>query len=225
MCHFLLSLETSVETMVPLQHFLLFCLCSAKHDGTNEPIKRAGGCAVPGEKWRNWDGLISSKVGLTGDSQLRWLKGEKLPYCEYMLYLATGHMCVFVFGILITADWCEGVVFKVGVSEGCTYHQLCESYKQKESTSFVLLPNILWMAFCNNITWKWATWQTISSLSVIFWRVAEEHYGTLTLFPSTLCASGTPRWVPHDCEQEWSVNTCSIDLTWPQTWNLFVDTD
>ena len=48
MCHFLLSLETSVETVVPLQHFLSFCLCSAKHDGTNEPIKCAGGCAVPG---------------------------------------------------------------------------------------------------------------------------------------------------------------------------------
>lgn len=48
MCHFLLSSETSVETMVPLQHFPLFCLCSAKHDGTNEPIKCAGGCAFPG---------------------------------------------------------------------------------------------------------------------------------------------------------------------------------
>lgn len=48
MCHFLLSLETSVETMVPLQHFLSFCLCSAKHDGTNEPIKCAGGFSVPG---------------------------------------------------------------------------------------------------------------------------------------------------------------------------------
>lgn len=48
MCHFLLSLETSEETMVPPLRFLLFCLCSAKHDGTNEPIKCAGGCAVPG---------------------------------------------------------------------------------------------------------------------------------------------------------------------------------
>lgn len=82
MCHFLLSFETSVETMVPLQHFLLFCLCSAKHDGTNEPIKRAGGCAVPGGKPRNWDGLISWKVGLTWDSQQRRLASGKLPWCK-----------------------------------------------------------------------------------------------------------------------------------------------
>lgn len=80
MCHFLLSFETSVETMVPLQHFLLFCLCSAKHDGTNEPIKRAGGCAVPGGKPRNWDGLISWKVGLTGDSRRRRLASGKLQW-------------------------------------------------------------------------------------------------------------------------------------------------
>lgn len=36
-----------METMVPQQHFLSFCLCPAKHDGTNEPIKCAGGCVVP----------------------------------------------------------------------------------------------------------------------------------------------------------------------------------
>lgn len=82
MCHFLLSFETSVETMVPLQHFLLFCLCSAKHDGTNEPIKRAGGCAVPRGKPRNWDGLISWKVGLTGDSRRRRLASGKRPWCK-----------------------------------------------------------------------------------------------------------------------------------------------
>lgn len=100
MCHSLLSLEISVETMVPLQHFLLFCLCSAKHDGTNEPIKCAGGCAVPRGKLRNWDGLISSE-GRPDWRQTAQMTGVRKAFVMWTHTSGQNTYVAFLFGILV----------------------------------------------------------------------------------------------------------------------------
>ena len=79
-----------------------------------------------GGRLRNWDGLISWKVGLTEDSQRRQLQWEKLPECE-----DTPHdsppVCIvlFAYGSLIGVDWCQGC-FKAGVcTVGPTTNVLC----------------------------------------------------------------------------------------------------
>lgn len=98
---------------------------SAQQNMTEQMNQLSVLVAVPsqGGHLRNWDGLISSKVGLTGDSRLRQAEGRKAPII-WRQHPSTVHLCVCVC-CFWHFDWCWLVsrfCFKVGISIGTCSH-------------------------------------------------------------------------------------------------------